>query len=112
MTAVGFSVFGASYAISSLTGAIVADARDGERLDRFGRRMLIPVVGPWLAIPHTESATGAWFTGFAGAAQLAGLVLGTVGAVRLGQQRRESQRWAVTSTPLLGGGQLGVVGRF
>lgn len=112
MTAVGFSVLGGSYLVSSLTGAIVADTRDDERLERFGRRMIIPVVGPWLALQYTDSATGAWFTGLAGVAQTAGLVVGTIGAVRLARNRADRQRLTFTSSPILGGGQVGLSGRF
>jgi len=114
MTAAGFAIFGVSYAISSLTGAIIADTRDDERLERYGRRMIIPVVGPWLAIGHTDSATGAWFTGLAGVAQTAGVVIGTIGAVHLAQRRRlkTQHQVMVTGSPLLGGGQLGLAGRF
>jgi hypothetical protein len=51
--------------------------------------MLIPIAGPFLAIPRADSATGGLFTGFLGVMQIGGFVLGTAGAVKFGRANRQ-----------------------
>lgn len=112
MTAGGFAGLLGVYVLTSLVGVIVADVKDDNpRLHRYGRRLLIPVAGPWIAISDTRSATAAWFTGFSGVLQAAGLVLGMVGAIRLGTHRAKT-RLAFDGSMHPGGGRLGVTLRF
>ena len=83
-------MFGTSYLISALIGTISLDlAADVGGTGTYGRRMLIPMVGPFMAIPRADSATGGLFTGFLGVIQVAGFALGTAGAVRLGRANRQ-----------------------
>jgi hypothetical protein len=90
MTISGYTIFGTSYLISALVGTISLDlAADVGGTGTYGRRMLIPVAGPFLAIPRADSATGGLFTGFLGVVQLGGFVLGTAGAIKLGRANRQ-----------------------
>jgi hypothetical protein len=90
MTISGYTLFGTSYLISALIGTISLDyAADVGGTGKYGRRMLIPIAGPFLAIPRADSATGGLFTGFLGVIQVAGFALGTAGAIKLGRANRE-----------------------
>lgn len=90
MTISGYTLFGTSYLISALVGTISIDyARDVGGSGTYGRRMLIPLAGPFAAIPRADSATGGLFTGLIGVVQVTGFVLGTAGAIRLGRANRE-----------------------
>lgn len=90
MTISGFTIFGTSYLISALIGTISLDlAADTGGSGIYGRRMLIPVAGPFMAIPRADSATGGLFTGLVGVAQIGGLLLGTAGAIKLGRAKRK-----------------------
>jgi hypothetical protein len=90
MTISGYTLFGTSYLISALIGTISIDyARDIGGTGTYGRRMLIPLAGPFMAIPRADSATGGLFTGFVGVVQVAGFVLGTAGAIRIGRANRD-----------------------
>jgi hypothetical protein len=90
MTISGYTLFGTSYLISALIGTISIDyARDVGGAGKYGRRMLIPLAGPFMAIPRADSATGGLFTGLIGVVQVTGFVLGTAGAIRLGRANRE-----------------------
>jgi len=76
-----------------------------------GRSLLVPVVGPFLAMHYTRAATSRWLELFSGSAQVAGLVLTVVGAVRL-RRSGKSQRVAMTADASGRGAMLGVSGRF
>jgi hypothetical protein len=90
MTISGYTMFGTSYLISALIGTISLDyAADVGGTGKYGRRMLIPIAGPFIAIPRADSATGGLFTGFLGVIQVAGFVLGTAGAIKLGRANRQ-----------------------
>jgi hypothetical protein len=90
MTISGYTMFGTSYLISALIGTISLDyAADVGGTGKYGRRMLIPIAGPFLAIPRADSATGGLFTGFVGVIQVAGFMLGTAGAIKLGRANRQ-----------------------
>ncbi|MFO7563063.1 MAG: hypothetical protein R6X02_10510 [Enhygromyxa sp.] len=90
MTISGYTLFGTSYLISALVGTISIDyARDVGGSGTYGRRMLIPLAGPFIAIPRADTATGGLFTGLVGVVQVTGFILGTAGAVRLGRANRE-----------------------
>ncbi|KIG13912.1 hypothetical protein DB30_07407 [Enhygromyxa salina] len=90
MTISGYTIFGTSYLISALVGTISLDlAADVGGTGVYGKRMLIPVAGPFLAIPRADSATGGLFTGFLGVVQIGGLVLGTAGAIKFGRANRQ-----------------------
>ncbi len=93
----GYTLFGTSYLISALIGTISIDyANDVGGSGTYGRRMLIPIAGPFMAIPRADSATGGLFTGLVGVVQVAGFALGTAGAIRLGRANRELRLSAET----------------
>ena len=73
---------------------------------------LIEISGPFLAIPVANTATGALFSGLAGATQVAGLSMGIAGAVLLGRANRNAGRLALTFGPQPGGATLRIAGRF
>lgn len=119
----GFTMFGATYLICALVGTIAIDTAntyyDGEATDantddrrKFGVRMTIPGVGPLLAIPVAETATGALFSGLAGATQVAGLSMGIAGAVLLSRANRNAGRVSLMLGPQPGGATLRIAGRF
>lgn len=86
----GYTIFGTSYLVSALIGTISIDyANDVGGSGKYGRRMLIPLAGPFAAIPRADSATGGLFTGLVGVVQVTGFVLGTAGAIRLGRANRD-----------------------
>jgi hypothetical protein len=93
----GFSIFGISYLITAASGTIAIDAGSPE----IGRPLLIPGVGPFIAASRVPSATLGFGLGFTGVIQLAGLAMGTSGAVMLGNARRKA---ALSAAP--GGLQL------
>ncbi len=90
MTISGFTMFGTSYLISALIGTISIDyANSVGGSGKYGRRMLIPIAGPFMAIPRADSATGGLFTAFLGVVQVGGFVLGTAGAIKFGRAKRQ-----------------------
>lgn len=90
MTISGYTMFGTTYLISALIGTISLDlAADVGGSGTYGRRMLYPLVGPFMAIPRADSATGGLFTGLLGVVQVGGFVLGTAGAIKLGRANRQ-----------------------
>jgi hypothetical protein len=90
MTISGFTMFGTSYLISALIGTISIDyANSVDGSGKYGRRMLIPIAGPFLAIPRSDSATGGLFTGLLGVIQVGGFVLGSAGAIKYGRAKRQ-----------------------
>ncbi len=104
----GLVTGGAAYLFSSLAGAIAIDrSRDfGEGTRRrdqrrsFGRRMLIPGVGPALAIASSDRAVRSWGAGVAGLAQAVGAGIAIIGIHRLGRARRlERVRVHALATP-------------
>lgn len=92
MTISGFTMFGTSYLISALIGTISIDYADSVGgSGKYGRRMLIPLAGPFAAIPRADSATGGLFTALLGVIQVGGFVLGTAGAIKFGRAKRQLQ---------------------
>lgn len=90
MTISGFTMFGTSYLISALIGTISIDYADSVGgSGKYGRRMLIPLGGPFAAIPRADSATGGLFTALLGVIQVGGFVLGTAGAIKYGRAKRQ-----------------------
>ena len=99
----GLAVAGTAYLITSLSGAVAIDRADdfvddpatipdeglrGTQRRSFGRALLIPGVGPALAIARSDSAVRAWGAGVAGLTQALGAGLAIVGLQRLGRARR------------------------
>lgn len=114
----GLALFGSAYLSSSLAGVAnidrkFEDPRDDARARAYGNRMLIPIVGPWVAISQSDSATKGWFTGLAGVAQGVGIALATVGAIRLSRaHRRRVQQFSVSPGMRAEGGHIQMSFRF
>jgi hypothetical protein len=112
---VGWSVFGSMYLISTFVGTSAIDQARCDREEgfaeealecttdesqrRYGRRMLIPVVGPFMAAATEHGGAEAIFLGFN---QVAGLVMGIVGTVRY----VSTGRTGLASLPIRGGRTL------
>jgi hypothetical protein len=122
----GSLTFGVTYLFTSLGGAITIDdanaqlahrddgqptAQGPNRELRFGRRLLVPVFGPFAAIRHADSAKSAWGAGFSGLLQAAGVAMIVAGAVRHRRYRR-ARRLQMSAGPTLGGAQLTLIGHF
>jgi hypothetical protein len=89
LLAAGLATLGGSYAFTALVGWQMQSGRaDGSSgyycpgCDGVGSRLLIPIVGPWLALPAAEGADGKILTAVMGTAQVAGLALTVVGTSR------------------------------
>ena len=112
----GFTILGAVYGGSVLVGALAIDLSrddDNERQLRYGRRMFIPLGGPFAAAPVSRSATLGVLTVAAGAGQILGLSLGIAGAVKLKQYPNpDAHRFAFGAAPTPDGAAFGFQGRF
>ncbi len=67
----------------------------------YWNRMMVPIVGPWLAIPKSSKHLSGWTAAVSGTAQLAGSVMLVVGSVRLANSRRAPARQPVMVYPSL-----------
>jgi len=103
LLASGLAVVGTAYLFTSLAGALAIDrARDitddpttpeneghqSARRRSFGRALLVPGIGPALAIARGETAVRSWAAGVAGISQALGVGLAAVGVHRLLRARR------------------------
>jgi hypothetical protein len=102
----GLLVGGTAYLLTSMSGALAIDrARDfeddplteedesatGDQRRAFGRALLVPVGGPFLAIARADTALRGWGAGIGGVMQGVGLgltIAGIVGRVRVKQAQR------------------------
>jgi hypothetical protein len=92
MAAGGFSVFGASYLITALAGAITIDNGNADRDDRevqLGQALMIPVAGPFIGASRTRSATGAFGSALVGVIQVSTLTVGIIGSVKIARSNRQ-----------------------
>lgn len=112
----GFTTLGAVYGASVLIGALAIDfARDDadERRRQYGRRMMIPLGGPFAAAPVSRSATLGVLTVAAGLGQLLGLSMGIAGAVKLKEFPNPNKpKFAFGAMPTRGGAHMGLTLRF
>lgn len=104
----GWVTLGSTYLFSALIGTIAIDT-GGERIQRYGYWMTIPVAGPFGAAFQSRSATGALLTTTLGVAQAAGLGMAIVGGAR---HRRLKRELTLTAMPTRGGGHVGLSMRF
>lgn len=90
----GWGSFGGVYLITALAGLMMlsGDATEsGEECvncDKVGPRMLIPLVGPFMAIPDADGADGRAVCSVLGVLQIAGISLGIVGTVIYAKKKR------------------------
>ena len=81
----GWATFVGSYLLSALVGLEMMSGSatgPGEvclNCDTVGPRLLIPLVGPFLAIPEADGTDGKVVVGLLGSVQAIGLLLGTIG---------------------------------
>lgn len=109
----GWVMFGSSYLATAFIAAIVADSC--RAADEIGCRnaaftAMIPVVGPFLAIPYmrTDYITPKVFMAFPGLIQTAGLIMGIVGTVQFVRDGREPRYVGVDGFKLSPKLRLGV----
>ena len=105
----GVSVLASAYVLQSFVGSLLLDGADSARERAYGRRMLIPVVGPFAAYPVAPSYTAGWFTTLLGGAQLAGIAMSVAGLVKY---RKAKRQIAAGYAALPGGGGLTLRARF
>ncbi|MCA9662319.1 MAG: hypothetical protein KC486_28525 [Myxococcales bacterium] len=98
----GLSMFGLTYLITGISGMIMYDvgqrrsetpttAARGDQLQAIGGRLVIPVAGPFLALPYMSDADGKALGALAGGFQLLGLGLTIFGAVTLSNYNRRGR---------------------
>ena len=119
MAIAGFSIFGGVWLLSAITGAAIFDSAgsnftedsDAEADRAMGRRLMIPVGGPFAASFVAPTATGALFSVLSGVAQTAGLGVGIAGAVIYGRGQQQ-YRVSMGGMPTAGGGSFHLGVRF
>ncbi len=105
----GWALLGASYAVTALVGAGIADGRqrchDPARCERVGYSLLIPLAGPFMAIEPAEHDLAEIFLGFGGVIQVAALIQAIAGtALFIGQSNRRRTASAGRLEPASGVG--------
>ncbi|MFT3771069.1 MAG: hypothetical protein QM820_37110 [Minicystis sp.] len=108
----GAVTFGVTYVLTGLGGAIGADAGCSGCTS-----LLVPVVGPFLMMPSTESVTGRFALALDGITQVAGVTMFVVGlaAPRTILVRSDLAKTRIVPTPMRFGNHgtgLGLVGTF
>ena len=126
MFTAGAVTFGLAYTFTSLAGAIAIDKAKRDHVDpvtwetsqridprrrAFGRALLVPGVGPFIAIGYTDSARKRWGAAMSGSLQLMAVAMITGAAIARARSRRD-QRLVPTASLHPGGGALGIAGRF
>lgn len=122
----GFVTFGLTYTFTSLAGAIAIDkarssytdpltGETGRRIDArrraFGRALLVPGAGPFIAMGYTDSARKRWGAAMSGSFQLLAIAMITGAAIAQVRSRR-ARRFTATAGLHPGGATLGLSGRF
>ena len=122
----GIATLGGTYLFSALVGAMLLSGLVTPpgatclNCETAGIPLLIPIAGPWIALPHANEATGGQVVmAILGIAQAAGVILTGVGIAVFatsGPKREESlallPRVDLQLAPLPGGGYLGLRGAF
>jgi len=110
---VGEALFGVGviWLGASIIGAtVVAGTRLNERPgDPFFRRLLIPVVGGYAAMPATDKYIQKWGGAFLGTLQTAALASTVAGLTIM---RRHPRRFTAMALPTMVGARLSLAGRF
>lgn len=110
----GWTTLGVTYGTALTVGVIAIDTAKGDSdRRRWGRRMAIPIGGPFAAAFVSKTASGTLFTVLTGAAQATGLVLGVVGTVLYTKERSKQRQMAFSVLPNRDGGvNVGASWRF
>jgi hypothetical protein len=128
LIASGLALSGATYVFSALSGAITIDkARDKAQPDdpltpaneahatdrerKRGQLLMVPIVGPFLAMKHTDSAVQQFGNAFNGTLQITGVVLAIAGAVRQSRYN-QAKRWGLAAAPGPEGARISFDMRF
>jgi hypothetical protein len=122
----GIATLGGTYLFSALVGAMLLSGLVTPpgatclNCETAGIPLLIPIAGPWIALPHANEATGGQVVmAILGVAQAAGVILTGVGIAMFatsGPKREDSlalwPRVDLQLAPLPGGGYVGLRGAF
>lgn len=108
----GSGTFALAYLLSAAGGGGHLDEPEDENQRAFGRRMLIPVVGGFLAMPKARSYFGMWVAGVAGGLQLTGVTLLAAGVGIRRRAKRSEHLPAVWATPTRSGMHVSLAMRF
>jgi hypothetical protein len=124
MMIASWSIFGGAYLSTVVLGAALIDG-DTTTSRRMGTRLLVPLVGPFLAAPTADEALTTMGLVFIGLAQVTGFALGTAGTVLFVRDRPAAARISPAglhvgrgvhlragTTPRLDGGALHLSLRF
>jgi hypothetical protein len=125
MIIAGAATLGTFYFFSSMVGALAIDkgrqpkhdpmtgALEGpdRRRISYGRALLVPVAGPFIAMAHTDTAIQRWGSALTGAAQVTGALLVLAGMVRNARARRW-ERVSLGAGYGAGGASVSIAGRF
>jgi hypothetical protein len=116
----GFSTLGGTYLFTALVGLTMlsgVSTQPGEvctNCQSVGGKLLVPIIGPWLALPEADGADGKGISAALGVAQGVGVVLTVIGvSVYVNSKSDTSARissFGVVPTP--GGAEGAVVGVF
>lgn len=117
----GAVMLGFMYGFTALGGAIVIDkARKRQALgqpspdrrrESYGRALLVPLAGPFVAMSRTDAATDRWLDAAAGLLQLGGAAMFVIGVAQH-RRARLLERYRVSAGMQAGGAQLSFSGRF
>ncbi|MBN2801513.1 MAG: hypothetical protein JXR91_00310 [Deltaproteobacteria bacterium] len=90
----GWAILGGGWAFSVLTGAMLLSEMTvdpGEEClncTTTGSRLMIPLAGPFLAIPYADEGAGQVVAGTLGIIQVTGLIIGIVGTAKYSFQKK------------------------
>lgn len=94
MMVAGYTMFGVSYMITAFSGAVIIDrcsASASYDCRDLGRSLMLPVIGPFAALPDIQTMTGRFaMVFFPGLMQVGGLTLGIAGTVIHARSRRHA----------------------
>jgi hypothetical protein len=74
----GLATLGGTYLGSAFIGSILQDSTDCANCQPAGDRLLIPIAGPWLALPYSDNAAHPFLV-LLGLGQAAGLLMAIIG---------------------------------
>lgn len=95
----GWTIFGASYIPTAFTGASIYDycthnrtGADRQACREIGQLLMIPAVGPFMAMNNVESATESYYLALTGAVQTAGLLMAIIGTSQYIRDGKRNER--------------------
>ena len=95
----GWTIFGASYVPTAFTGANIYDycsqnrtGADRESCRELGQMLMIPAVGPFMAINKVNDATEAYSLALTGAVQTASLLMAIIGTSQYVRDGKRNSR--------------------